>query len=259
MRLIGKPHSRILIRPTCITSHSHQPPSLSLALPIDAPPQPQTLPDRNSRYARLGFRQQHCTAPAFVSTHFSLPLTPRFSTIAVNYDNSSLNLSVFSNIHQTMAEALAVVGVVSSIVQLVDFGAKVLHRLNDFQSSGRVIPKTFQHIKSQLPILLDTLEKTKVAVENGSIREEKTKHALLPVINGCREQVESLNDVIRRVLPLASDSWRKKTTKAVSSFRQDAKVAKSTAILKDHIQTLTYYHAANSSTLLSAKGIAYHT
>jgi hypothetical protein len=34
-----------------------------------------------------------------------------------------------------MAEALAVVGVVSNIIQLVDFGSKVLHRLNDFQSS----------------------------------------------------------------------------------------------------------------------------
>jgi hypothetical protein len=154
-----------------------------------------------------------------------------------------------------MAEALVVVGVISNIIQLVDFGAKVLHRLNDFQSSGREIPKAFRHIKAQLPILLDTLEQTKVAVENGSIREEKTKNALLPVINGCREQIELLNDVIGRVLPLASDSWTKKTSKAVSSFRQDAKVAKITAILKDHIQTLTYYHAATSSTLQSTKGM----
>jgi hypothetical protein len=143
-----------------------------------------------------------------------------------------------------MAEALAVVGVVSNIIQLVDFGSKVLHRLNDFQS-----------VKAQLQILLDTLERTKVAVENGSIREEKTKHALLPVINGCREQIELLNGVIGRVLPLVSDSWTKKTSKAVSSFRQDAKVAKIAAILKDHIQTLTYYHAATSLTLHSAKGM----
>ena len=34
-----------------------------------------------------------------------------------------------------MAEALAVVGVVASIAGLMDFGSKVLHRLNDFQSS----------------------------------------------------------------------------------------------------------------------------
>jgi hypothetical protein len=40
-----------------------------------------------------------------------------------------------------MAEALAVVGVVASIVQLVDFGSEVFHRLNDFQSSLGEIPK----------------------------------------------------------------------------------------------------------------------
>jgi NACHT NTPase-like protein len=151
-----------------------------------------------------------------------------------------------------MAETLAVIGVVSNIVQLVDFGSKALHRLNDFQSSLGEIPKAFRHVKAELPILLDTLEQTKLAVENGTIREE-TKHALLLVINGCREQIKLLNDVIERVLPLASDSWRKKTSKAISSLHQDTKVAKITAILKSHIHALTYYHSAASSTLRPAK------
>lgn len=153
-----------------------------------------------------------------------------------------------------MAEALAVVGVVASIVQLVDFGSEVFRRLNDFQSSLGEIPKTFKHVKDELPILLETLNQTKVEIEKGSIREE-TKKALLPVINGCREQIELLNDVIGRALPLASDSWRKRTGKAISSLRQDAKVAKITTILKSHVQTLTYYHAAASSTSRCGKGI----
>jgi hypothetical protein len=156
-----------------------------------------------------------------------------------------------------MAEVLAVVGVVSNIVQLVDFGSKVLRRLNDFQSSLGDIPKAFRHVKAELPILLDTLEQTKVAVKNGTIREE-TKQALLPVVNGCREQIKLLNDVIERVLPLASDSWMKRSGKAISSLHQDTKVAKITAILKSHIQALTYYHSATSSTLRSAKGISVH-
>jgi len=156
-----------------------------------------------------------------------------------------------------MAEVLAVVGVVSNIIQLVDFGSKVLRRLNDFQSSLGEIPKAFRHVKAELPILLDTLEQTKVAVQNGTIREE-TKQALLPVVNGCQEQIKLLNDVIERVLPLESDSWRKRTSKAISSLHQDTKVAKITAMLKSHIQALTYYHSAASSTLRSAKGISIH-
>ena len=53
-----------------------------------------------------------------------------------------------------MAEALAAIGAVASIVQLVDFGSKVLLRLNEFQSSIGEIPKVFQHVKAELPVLL---------------------------------------------------------------------------------------------------------
>jgi hypothetical protein len=152
-----------------------------------------------------------------------------------------------------MAEALAVVGVVASIVQLVDFGSKVLLRLNEFQSTTREIPKTFQHIKAELPVLLDTLEQTKTAIETGSIRDE-TKRALLPAIDGCRTQIESLDTLISKVLPQAGDSWRKRSRKSLSSLWQDAKVGKIRTDLQGYIQTLTYYHAAASSTLWPSTG-----
>jgi hypothetical protein len=140
-----------------------------------------------------------------------------------------------------MAEALAVVGVVASIVQLIDFGSKVLLRLNEFQSNARETPQTFQHIKAELPVLLYTLEQTKTAIETGSIRDE-TKKALLPAIDGCRTQIESLDILIMKVLPLAGDSWREKSRKVISSLRQDAKVGKIRSNLQGYIQTLTYYH-----------------
>ena len=155
-----------------------------------------------------------------------------------------------------MAEALAVVGVVASIVQLIDFGSKVLLRLNEFQSNAREIPKTFQHVKAELPVLLDTLEQTKTAIETGSIRDE-TKKALLPAIDGCRTQIESLDILIMKVLPLAGDSWRERSRKVISSLRQDAKVRKIRSDLQGYIQTLTYYHAAASSTLRPSIGIPF--
>ncbi|KAF2176856.1 hypothetical protein K469DRAFT_755412 [Zopfia rhizophila CBS 207.26] len=139
-----------------------------------------------------------------------------------------------------MAEAVAVVGVVASIVQLVDFGSKVLHRLNHFQSSLGDVPKIFEHVKAELPILLETLSRTKDAVEKGSIKQE-TKNALLLVVNQCQTQITVLDDLISRSLPQEGDSWRKKTSKAVLSLGQDAKVAKITTILRTHIQSRKRY------------------
>ena len=122
----------------------------------------------------------------------------------------------------------------------MDFGSKVLHRLNDFQSSLGEIPKTFKHLKDELPILLETLDQTKVAVEKGSIKDE-TKKALLLVVNGCQTQITILDHLISRSLPQEEDSWGRKTGKAILSLYQDAKVAKITAILRTHIQSLTNY------------------
>src|SRR6266568_1890549 len=153
-----------------------------------------------------------------------------------------------------MAEALAVAGVVASIVQLVDFGSKVLHRLNDFQSGLGEIPKIFRHVKSELPILLETLNRTKDAVEKGSIKEE-TKKALLLVVNECQTQITLLDDLISGSMPQAGDSWRKKTGKAILSLGQDAKVAKITTILRTHIQSLTNYRIAASITLQATNGL----
>lgn len=154
-----------------------------------------------------------------------------------------------------MAEALAVVGVVASIVQLVDYGSKVLRRLNDFQSSAREIPKPFKHVKDELPILLETLRQTKVAVQQGSISED-TKEAVLLVVNGCQTQITLLDSIINRSLPQEGDSWGKKTGKAILSLRQDAKVAKITAMLRSHIQSLTNYRVATSSTAQITNGMS---
>lgn len=145
-----------------------------------------------------------------------------------------------------MAEALAIVGAIASIVQLVDFGAKVLLRLNEFQANAGEVPKIYQHINNILPVLLETLTQTKIAIEAGLI-PDGTKNALLPAIDGCRTQVEALDTVIGKVLPLASDSWREKSKKAFASLRQEGKVKKIRSEIQNYIQTLTYYHAAAAS------------
>ena len=146
-----------------------------------------------------------------------------------------------------MAEALGIVSIVSSIVQLVDFGSKVLERLHDYQIALKDVPGTFRAVKRELPILLDTLKQTQSAEENDALREE-TKRALLPVVEACVKNVKDLGDIVDKNLPGVGDSWRKKSRKAIASFRLDKKVDKIVAEIQRHIHILTYYHAASLST-----------
>ncbi|OBT50693.1 hypothetical protein VE04_09070 [Pseudogymnoascus sp. 24MN13] len=151
-----------------------------------------------------------------------------------------------------MADPLTVVGIVASIVQLVDFSTKVLVRLNDFQSDLREIPKVFRNIKDVLPVLREALKQTKDKIDHGAI-EDSTKAALLPAVQGCKVQIEALDSLLAETLPVVGDSVFKKTTKALWSITQDSKVESITKTLGGYIATLTFYHAATSSTLQPMK------
>ncbi|KAI9771284.1 MAG: hypothetical protein M1840_002254 [Geoglossum simile] len=147
-----------------------------------------------------------------------------------------------------MAEALAAVGIVANIIQIVDFGSRVLKRLDEYQSKLGEIPEAFRHIKAELPVLLDALQQTKAAIDAESIRDNP-KNALLPAVEGCRVQIKALDDVIAEVLPASDDSWVRRRRKAFRSLRHDAKVEKITAVVRGYVQTLTYHAAASSSLL----------
>lgn len=146
-----------------------------------------------------------------------------------------------------MAEAVAVVSIVANIIQLADFGTRVLRRLDEYQSSLTEIPEAFRHIKAELPVLLDALRQTKAVIDAGSLQDE-SKRALLPAVEGCNAQIKALDEVIEKSLPTSRDSWARRGRKALGSIRNDAKVEKITTIIRGYIQTLTY-HAATSQPL----------
>ncbi|KAI9794459.1 MAG: hypothetical protein M1816_005529 [Peltula sp. TS41687] len=147
-----------------------------------------------------------------------------------------------------MAEAFAVLGIVASITQLVDLGLKVIHRLDEFQNNLDEVSKSFRPIKAVCALLVETLKKTKATIDEGCLSKE-TEKALLPVIEGCREQIQLLDSMLAKILPTSDDSWRQKGRKAISSLYNEGKVEKMKSTLQYYIQTLTYYHAAASSTL----------
>jgi hypothetical protein len=152
-----------------------------------------------------------------------------------------------------MAEALATVSVVASIVQLVDFSIKVVRRIEEFRSDAGEIPEVFRHINTEIPLMTATLEQIQKALSMGSIGDG-TKNALLSVIGGCHEQVTQLDTILAKTLPDFDDNWRKRSKKALISLSKDADVKSITKILHNYIRILTFYCAAASSTLQPITG-----
>lgn len=153
-----------------------------------------------------------------------------------------------------MAEAIAIVSTVASIVQLVDFTTRVASRLDEYYSVTKEIPETFRHIKTELPLLATTLTQLKEAISTTSVADKSTK-ALMLVITGCIEQVTQLDAIFEKILPEANDGLRIKSKKMIVSVHYDSKVEGITKTLRNYVGILTFYYAAASSTLQPLTGM----
>jgi hypothetical protein len=152
-----------------------------------------------------------------------------------------------------MAEALVIVSVVASIVQLVDFSTRVVSRLDEFYSVAKEVPKSFRHVKTELPLLATTLAQLKETISTTFIADKSTK-ALVSVIAGCNEQVTQLDAILEKTLPEANDSLRVKGKKVIVSLHYDSKVEGITKTLRNYVGILTFYYTAASSTLQPLTG-----
>lgn len=88
-----------------------------------------------------------------------------------------------------MAEALAIVGLVAAIVQFIDVGKRIIHRLHEYNSKDKELPAAFQDIRIQLPLLINDLEQTKEQIEARNYSHE-TRKSVLTVVEGCRAHIE---------------------------------------------------------------------
>jgi hypothetical protein len=145
-----------------------------------------------------------------------------------------------------MAEALAVVGLVSAIVQFVDFGGKLVERLNEFNSDTHEVPETFRTIKLQLPLLIDTLRRTQQQASAGHVSGE-TATTLKPLIDACFTEINALQARLDKTLPPhKSSSWQRRLL-ALKSLAHDKEVERSMVKLESHIRLLTFYQSTSNS------------
>lgn len=145
-----------------------------------------------------------------------------------------------------MAEALAVIGLASAIVQFVDFGTKLLNRLHEFGDDVGNMPKVFQDTKTRLPLIINTLLRTKEQAEAGGTVTKQVASALHPLIDGCTQQIELLYDIVDRNLPSPKASNWERRVKALKSMAVDKDVQRITASLDRNIQALIFYQTTAS-------------
>jgi N-terminal domain on NACHT_NTPase and P-loop NTPases len=122
-----------------------------------------------------------------------------------------------------MAEAAAIIGLVSSIASLVELSAKVVSRLHDYTSKTSEIPESFRSLLIRLPLLTATLQRIQTQAEAGRLPNDVT-NALKAVVDNTSEQILAVQTSLSKILPLDGASKLERAVKALKSLAKEDKV-----------------------------------
>ncbi|KAE9370158.1 TPR-like protein [Stipitochalara longipes BDJ] len=141
------------------------------------------------------------------------------------------------------AEAFAVIGVISSILQLVDFSTDVYERAKGFSHDARELPSVFQNIDSILPTVRSSLEQTQKRIEASEFDESQCRQ-LKEMIARCEATLTELNEIFVKILPPKGASKWTRGWKAILSVKQDKKVENLEKALMINVEALTHFHSS---------------
>ena len=148
----------------------------------------------------------------------------------------------------SMAEAVAIVGLASSIITFVDAAQKVISRLKDYWESGRELPKAYANVRNQLAFMVQEVKEMKDEYHRGLIPADKAVR-LLDAIEACNRQTKRLSAILDDVLPTSDDSKIQRGRKALRSLRREKEVAGIQSSIESSKSTFTLYYVRHPVSL----------
>nr|OQO29285.1 hypothetical protein B0A51_04079 [Rachicladosporium sp. CCFEE 5018] len=156
-----------------------------------------------------------------------------------------------------MADPLSVISAIASVIQLIDFSAKLLSRLNEYRRKGNELPASFTHIGRQLPLLREILERSEVGIECQIISDRDIK-AIAPCLQGCGEQIGKLRSILDKVVPELQENVVKRMAKGLRSVWKESEVRDICDRVGGYVKILDFYCAWSSSKLDSRNGRSFY-
>ena len=133
------------------------------------------------------------------------------------------------------AEFIAVVGVISNVVSVINFCSRVVDETIAARRRTRDVPKAYESLKAVLPLVQLTLTRTQNRIEAGEV-DKATVQPLQPLIKQCGEKVNDLANVFRRMQHEQNSSRFRMLFKSAKNLTQDTKVnTLAESILRDHL------------------------
>ncbi|KIW09712.1 hypothetical protein PV08_12055 [Exophiala spinifera] len=139
-----------------------------------------------------------------------------------------------------MAEAVAIIGLVSSIASLFELSVGIVSRLHDFTSKTSEVPESFRSLTIRLPLLTETLQRIQTQANSHRLPDDVTK-ALTAVVRNTSEQLLAIQTRLSKILPSDSASRLERALKALKSLAREDEIQQALEKIEKNISVLVLY------------------
>ena len=141
------------------------------------------------------------------------------------------------------AETIAILGVVGSIISILD-GAKQVY---DAAKNAQGLPAAFRDVANRIPIVQDILESARQNLDTGNIDQSSFK-GVRDVVNACDTKAKRLNDLFQKASPTGSSSDLARYYKAVKAYGRGNEVESLMKGILEDVQLLACDHGMKVAT-----------
>jgi hypothetical protein len=141
------------------------------------------------------------------------------------------------------AEAILVLGVISSVISIID-GIKQVY---DAAADAEGLPDTFREVAGRLPLVKTILAAAQQQIDGGKADEASCK-AMRPVIEACEEKSKKLDVLFRKVVPPDDASRLDRYFKAARTLGKGSQVESLMKGMLEDLQLLANNHGIKTVT-----------
>ncbi|OPB44042.1 hypothetical protein A0O28_0023600 [Trichoderma guizhouense] len=149
------------------------------------------------------------------------------------------------------------IGIISGIIAIVDASLKIYEAAED--ASG--LPRVFRNVIARLPVIQDTLEAAKEALQEEEERGKhelsrtKSREAMAKILESCYDKATALNKTLKAVMPAQGTSKTKRYVKAIKMFPAADKIESLMNGILHDLHVLAANHSVKSATRSQVKDL----
>ena len=141
------------------------------------------------------------------------------------------------------AEVIAVLGLISSIISIID-GTKQVY---DAATNAQGLPEAFREVAGRLPIIGNTLDSTKQNIEEREVNNDSCK-GVKHIVEACEEKAKKLQELFHKAIPADGASDLKRYYKAVRAWGKGSEVENLMKGMLEDVQLLTCERGMKTAT-----------